>query len=114
MFNGVWEYIGMNGLFLHSGNYGAWFIQNGAQADTSTEEGKALNYDAVNSSAVVGTRLDDNRRIRNVIHSADEREEKDCYHTADEFQSDDSFSLWFIDRMGMQVGEKIQEKRIGR
>jgi hypothetical protein len=114
IFNGVWEYIGLNGLYFQSGNYGAWFILNGAQSDISGEEGKAKNFDAVNSSMVFATRLKGNQDVWNVVYSADVRNEKESYFTDSEVKNSDLFGIWFIDAKGAQVGGKWQVKRIGR
>jgi hypothetical protein len=113
-FNGVWEYIGYNGMYIQSGNYCAWFIQNGSQSDIATEEGKAKNFDAVNSSVLVATRLKGDHDVWNVIHSADPRNEKASYFTNSEAKKPDLIGVWMIDAMGEQVGEKWQVKRIGR
>lgn len=114
MFHGVWEYVGQYGMYLQAGNYGAWFILNGAQSEASTDEGKAKNFDALNSSVAVGTHLGGNRYVWNVIHSKDPRNEKDAYFTDCDMSNPDMFKMWFIDAMGTKVGGEWQVKRIGR
>ncbi|MBI5913920.1 MAG: hypothetical protein HY842_00965 [Bacteroidetes bacterium] len=114
MFHGVWEYVGQNGIYLQAGNYGAWFILNGVQPDASTDEGKSQNFDAVNSSVVIGTPISGNRQVWNILHSKDIRYEKGVVFTTCEFSNPDLFKMWHVDPMGNKAGEGWQVKRIGR
>lgn len=113
-FNGVWEYVGQNGLYLQAGSYGGWILVNGPQTDTSTEEGKAKNFDVTNCSVAVGTHLGGQRHIWNLIHSWDVRHEKTAFFTNCEFAGPDLFNMWAMDARGKQVGEKWQVRRVGR
>jgi hypothetical protein len=114
MLNGVWEYTGQNGMYLQAGNYGAWLIQNEEQPNASTDEGKAKNFDVINSSAVIGTHIEGNRHVWNIVHSKDVRNEKDVYFTNCEMINPETCSMWFINSKGVQVGDKWQVKRIGK
>lgn len=113
-FNGVWEYVGQNGLYLQAGSYGGWILLNGPQTDSPSEEGKAKNFDVFNCSVAVGTHLGGQRHIWNILHSWDVRQEKAAYFTDCEITSPELFNMWFVDARGKQIGEKWQVRRIGR
>jgi hypothetical protein len=114
MFNGVWEYIGQKGLYLQAGNYGAWYIQNGMQPETGSDEGKAKNFDAVNSSVALATNQGGNRQVWNVLHSSNAWNEKNAIFTTSEFTNQDLLKMWLVDPMSKKIGEGFQLKRIGK
>jgi hypothetical protein len=112
--NGVWEYVDLKGIYLHSGNYGAWFIQNKPVETAGTTAAKASTFDAVNASVVVGSKHSGKKYIWNVLHAADERDEGKTYITELDASALPNMSIWFVDQHGKQTGNIIKTKRVAK
>jgi hypothetical protein len=112
--NGVWEYLSLKGIYLHSGSYGGWFILNKPIETSGTVQSRASNFDAVNVAIVVGTRRQDDRYIWNVVHAVDQRMEGESYITTGNSMQLPKSALWFVDNNGKTVGEAIRTIRIAQ
>jgi hypothetical protein len=110
--NGVWDYVDMKGIYLHSGNYGAWFIQNKPVEAASGLASKASAFDAVNAAVVVGSKYAEKKYVWSVLHAVDARKEGESYITELDASGLPNMNLWFLDHLGKPVGNAVRTKKI--
>ncbi len=114
-FNGVWRYEEpFNGMFIHSGSYGAWLMWNEPRpgAETPTEEEKAKIFETFSCTAGIGVPAGTGRQIWSILHASNIRDEKQSLFITSEKPAENQIAVWFIDPAGEQVGEKFRVRRV--
>jgi hypothetical protein len=110
--NGVWDYVDLKGIYLHSGNYGAWFIQNKPVDAATGLASKASAFDAINAAVVVGSKYAGKKYVWSVLHAVDARREGESYITELDASGLPIMTLWFVDHQGKPMGSVYKTRRI--
>lgn len=116
LYNGVWAYedFGEDGIYIQSGNYGAWIILNEIVEDISTDARKAKAFDALLASFTVGDCQGGEVDYFHVIHSSDPRNEKGVIGGSSTPINAGSFSMQILNAGGQPAGSGFKVHRIDK